>query len=386
MLDLRLIFANITRWKILSAITVLTVVVAFFFFLLLLSLDRVFNAGVSLDKAKRLVVANEVAIMQPLPLAYEQRIQDVDGVSAVSRNVFFGAFYQEPTQGLMAIATEPRGFLELIPELSFANEAEKERWFNDPATVAVGRDMAEKYDWKVGDLVPLYSFLYQRDDGGSNWTFRIAAIYDTEAEGSNTNSMLLHYSYLDHERIHGKQTVGWYNVRIKDPRDAERIAGEIDGLFSNSHYETRTATEELFAQALMRQVGDFGLIVRMAMIAVFFTLALVTANTMMHSVNERVNEFATLKALGSSDGRIFWSVIAEGIAVIALGAVLGVALTYVVIPMIADWSVVLESIRFEWQDLWWVAAAVVLTGVVTSLAPALQAWRVNTGNDLGRAA
>lgn len=386
MLDLRLLLANITRWKMLTAITLLTVVVAFFFFLLLLSLDRVFNAGVSLDKAKRLVVANSTTIMQPLPLAYEQQIADVEGVSSISRNVFFGAFYQDPSQGLMAIATEPKGFLELVPEVQFETPEQRERWINDPATVAVGRAMADKYDWKVGDLVPLYSFLYQRKSGGNNWTFRIAGIYDSTAEGGNTNSMLIHYSYLDHERLYGNDTVGWYNVRIDDARQAQNVANQIDHLFANSYYETRTATEEMFAQELMRQVGDFGLIVKLAMVAVFFTLVLVAANTMMHSVNERVNEFATLKALGASDGKVFLSVIAEGTIIIALGAAVGALVTYFVIPLIADWSVVLSSIRFRWHDLYWAALAVVTVGLVISIAPALQALRVDTATDLGRAA
>lgn len=386
MLDLRLLLANATRWKLLTAITLLTVVVAFFLFGLLLSLDRVFNAGVKVDKADRLVVANAVTIMQPLPLAHEERIAATEGVAVVSRNVFFGGFYQDPANGLMAIATEPAAFLAILPEVVFADPEQRRRWLDDPATIAVGRSLAEKYDWKVGDLVPLYSFLYPRKGGSANWTFRVAAIFDSTEKAGNTNSLLIHYAYLDEERAHARRTVGWYNVRVKDPRQAQQVARRIDALFANSPYETHAATEATFAQELIKQVGDFGLIVRMAMIAVFFTLVLVAANSMIHSVNERVGELATLKALGASDASAALSVFAEAVSIIAVGAALGTVVNYLVVPRIAAYSVTLSSLSFRWHDLTWVALAVLALGVLVSLAPAHQAYRVDTASDLGRAA
>lgn len=386
MLNARLLIANVLRWKPLLAVTLLTVMVAFFFFGLLLALDRVFNAGVSFDKAERLVVANKVSIMQPLPLAYEERIAANPKVAAVSRNLFFGGFYQEPSNGLMAIATEPREFMKLVPEMRIADPVALQRWLDDPATIAVGRALAERYDWKVGDLVPIFSYLYPRKGGAANWTFRVAAIYDSTDASGNTNSMLMHYAYIDEGRANAKHTVGWYNVRVKDPRQAEQVAHELDATFANSSYETHTATEAMFAQELIKQVGDFGLIVRMAILAVFFTLLLVTANSMIHSVNERSTEFATLKALGVRDASTAWSVLAESSLVVAIGAALGFAVVYWVLPKIAAYSVTLASIHFAWTDLGWMAVAVAVVSLLTAVAPARQAWRVNTTTDLGRAA
>lgn len=386
MFGLHLLIANVLRWKPLLAVTLLTVVVAFFFFGLLLALDRVFNAGVSFDKADRLVVANAVTIMQPLPLAYEERIASNDKVAAVSRNLFFGGFYQEPKNGLMAIATEPVSFMKLVPEMRIANAANRQRWIDDPATIAVGRTLADRYGWAVGDLVPIFSYLYPRKDGGVNWTFRVAAIYDSTEASGNTNSLLMHYAYVDKARANAKGTVGWYAVRIKDPRQAAQVAHEIDAMFANSPYETHTATEEMFAQELIKQVGDFGLIVRVAILAVFFTLVLVTANGMIHSVNERTGEIATMKAMGASDTRIALAVLAESALIITVGAALGFVLVYFTLPEIAEYSVTLSSIRFVWSDLGWMALAIAVTTLLTAAAPSRQAWRVDTTTDLGRAA
>jgi len=384
--NVRLFFASFMRWKLLTAVSILTVVVAFFLFGLLLALNRVFNAGVKVEKADRLVVANAITLMQPLPLAYEARIASQEGVVAVSRNVFFGGFYQDPTQGLMAIVTEPRAFLDVLHEIVFSSAADRERWLDDPSTIAVGRTLAEKYGWQVGDLVPLYSFLYTRQRGGANWTFRVGAIYDTAAEAGNTNSLLIHYAYFDAERANAKHTVGWYNVKLKDSRQADSISQQIDAMFTNSPYETRTASEAVFAQELIKQVGDFSLIVKLAILAVLFTLILVVANSLIHAINERVREIATMKALGASDASMAAWVLAEGAAMIAAGAAIGTLISYFVIPKIAAYSVTLSSLHFDLNDLGWIAIAVAAVAVLISLAPARQAWRVDTAFDLGRAA
>ena len=384
--EIRLFLASFLRWKLLTTVSILTVVVAFFLFGLLLALDRVFNAGVKVDKADRLVVANAITLMQPLPLAYESRIAAQEGVAAVSRNVFFGGFYQDPTQALMAIVTEPRAFLDVLHEVTFSSAADRDRWLDDPSTIAVGRTLAEKYDWQVGDLVPLYSYLYPRQRGAANWTFRVAAIYGSAGDAGNTNSLLIHYSYFDAERANARHTVGWYNVKLKDARQADSIAQRIDAMFTNSPYETRTASEAVFAQELIKQAGDFSLIVRLAILAVFFTLILVVANSLIHAVNERVREIATRKALGASDASMAIWVLAEGACLIAVGAAIGTVIARFVIPKIAAYSVTLSSLHFDVRDLGWIAVAVAAIAILISLAPARQAWRVDTAFDLGRAA
>ncbi|WP_052688183.1 FtsX-like permease family protein [Xanthomonas sp. MUS 060] len=382
----RLLLANLFRWKSILAITLLTVVVAFFFFGLLLSLNRVFNVGVTFDKAERLVVANAVSIMQPLPLADEQRIAEVEGVEAISRNLFFGGFYQEPANGLMAIATEPESFMRLVPEMRIHNSQDRRRWLDDRTSIAVGRTLAERYHWKVGDMVPIFSYLYPRKGGGTNWTFRVAAIYDSSDASGNTNSLLMHYGYVDDVRANGKGTVGWYNVRVRDPSHAEQVAHAIDALFANSGRETHTATEAMFAQELIRQVGDFGMIVRVAVVAVFFTLILVTANGLIHSVSERSGEMATIKALGASNARLAASVVLESFMVVAVGALVGFAVLYVTLPKIAAYSVTLSSIRFAWHDVLWMIAAIVAVTLLTTAVPVRMVMGMSTARDLGRAA
>lgn len=171
MIDLRFFISSVLRWRVLFIFTVVTVIVAFFLFVLLISMNRLFDDGVDMEQPARLVVSNDISIMQPLPLSYEAQIGDVEGVDIVSKNVFFGAFYQDPSSGLMAIATEPRQFLSLMSEVTFKYERYRDNWVNDPATILVGRELAEKHGWKEGDLVPLFSYLYRRSGGNRTGRF-----------------------------------------------------------------------------------------------------------------------------------------------------------------------------------------------------------------------
>jgi putative ABC transport system permease protein len=381
---LRLVLANLVRRKLRNSFTLLTVVVAILLLGLLLPLDRLFSIGFKVADADRLIVASSSSIMQPLPLRYEQRIAELDNVDLVARFAFFGGFYQDPAQQVLTVATEPKSFISMLHEVRFPIEVDRQHWFDDPTSIAVGHEIAAKYNWKVGDLVPLYSLIYPRKDGGNSWTFKIAAIFDSEQKSGNTQSVVMHYSYFDQARSHGQGTVGWYNVRVKNPAHSEETAAAIDALFANSPGETRTATEAVFTQEFMRQVGDFSVIVTAALTAVFFTLILVAANAMAQSVNERLSEFAVLKTLGFNDRRIFSLIIAESLVLTFIGGLIGMGLTVAAIPWIRTRSEMLSDIAFWWQDFYWALAAMALVAIVSALLPALRAKRLTVIDGLAR--
>lgn len=383
---LRLLLANVWRWRLRALFTLATLVVAFTLLGLLLPIERVFNLGVKVANADRLIVANKASLMQTLPQRYQDRIAALPDVEQVVRYAFFGGFYQEPSQAVLALATDPKGFVQLMPEMQFTSPDDLQRWLDDPTSVAVGRALTDKYGWKVGDLVPLYSVLYPRRDGGNSWSFRVAAIFEGRDKSSNTLSMMLHYSLFDDMRVHGQSSVGWFNVKVRRAQNAEAVAQAIDALFANSAVETHTATEEAFTQEFMRQVGNFSLMVVFALSAVFFTLVLVVANTVSQSVNERSAEFSLLKTLGFRGRTLAGLVFSECLLICALGAVAGAGLAALTIPLVRTRSEMLGSMTFWWQDLAW--AAVVLAGVValTALIPVWRVWRAPEAADLMRTA
>src|SRR6185437_12613248 len=100
----------------------------------------------------------------------------------------------------------------------------------------------------------------------------------------------------------------------------------IDAMFANSSTETKTATEKAFIQGFANQMGNIGALITAVAAAVFFTMLLVTANTMGQSIRERVNEIGVMKTLGYSNTGVTLLVLGEALLVTALGAVIGLGL------------------------------------------------------------
>jgi putative ABC transport system permease protein len=317
-----LILANLNRRKLRTAFTVASIAVAFLLYGLLAAVKNGFEAGVELAGADRLITIHKVSLVQPLPQSYQTRIAAVPGVALVTHSTWFGGRYQDARNVLQVAPVEPGPYLEMYPEYLLAPAA-KQHWLADRTGLLVGRSLAERYGWKVGDRLPIRSDIYARQGGDYTWEFVLDGIFDNRDPSGDTSSLLVHYDYFDEGRAAGKGTVGWYIVRVKDSNQATQTAGAIDALFVNSSAETKTGTEKAFIQGFAKQTGDIGAIVTSIGFAVFFTMLLVSANTMAQSVRERTKELAVMKTLGFGDGRVLALVLAESLLLTLVGGAIG---------------------------------------------------------------
>ncbi|WP_147696181.1 ABC transporter permease, partial [Vogesella mureinivorans] len=180
----------------------------------------------------------------------------------------------------------------------------------------VGRNLAEQYGWKVGDIVPLNSFIWTQAGGSRTWEWRVVGIFDgvNEDWSQRANLMYLNYAQFDEARSGGKGLAGIFVVRIADPEASERIASVIDAKFENSSDETKTQKESEFQLGFIRQLGDIGLIVNLITGAVFFSILFLTGVAMSQAVRERIPELAVLKCLGFTDRQVMGLVLAEAFA------------------------------------------------------------------------
>ncbi|MEW6708012.1 MAG: FtsX-like permease family protein [Pseudomonadota bacterium] len=355
-----------------AVFTLGSVVVAFLLFGLLMPLDRLLQSRVEMANVNRLITTNKTSMMRPLPVNYGERIGRVPGVTGVSHFTFFGAFYREPGNPVAALATDPARFPGMVEEVRFRDAGDLQRWIDDPSSVAIGRQLAQRMGWKVGDLVPIYSNIYPRADGKPVWLFRVAAIFDAAGANGNTDSMVLHYSLLDQARAFGSGTVGWYALRVA-PERAGAVAQAVDALFAGSHDETSTVTEKAFAQSFLRQVGDFGAMIRVALVLVFWTLLLITGNTMAQAVRERFYDIAVLKALGFSEERVIGLVVLESLFIVGAGGIAGMALASAAIPIVAsNTSQMLSALQGSWRD--WAQALALMLGVALAIAALPALW------------
>jgi len=315
-----LILKNLFRKKVRTALTVGSFAVALFLFGLLTVLHTAFSQGIEVAGADRLVVVNRVSIIQPLPHAYRDRLLRVAGVKHVTFANWFGGVYQDEKNFFPQFAIDRETYREMFPE--FLVPADQWRAFlADKEGAVAGKAIAERFGWKLGDRIPVRGTIHP-----GAWEFNLRAIYQGERIQDDVTQFWFRWDYLDERRPNGKGLVGWYTVRIDNPDAATRVARAIDERFANSPFETKTDTEKAFAAGFVKQMGNIQLLMMTIGSVVFFTLLLVTGNTMAIAVRERTRELAVLKAVGFSDAFVLGMVIAETMLVAAVGGSLGLGL------------------------------------------------------------
>jgi putative ABC transport system permease protein len=381
---LPLIWGSLARRKVRTIFTLLSVLFAFVVFGYLGAIRQAFRAGVDVSGADRMLTIHKVSLIQPLPIAYKDRIATVPGVKAISHANWFGGIYQDPKNFFGQMAVDTNTYLDLYPELILTPE-QKKAWLADRTGAIVGKTTAERFGWKVGDRIPIQATIYRRKDGSKTWDFTLDGIYTAKSKGSDTSNMFFHYDYLKEASVNLQDRVGWYVIRIADPKTTAEVARRIDALFANSPAETKTSTEQAFAQSFADQVGDIGTIIAGVVSAVFFTLLLVAGNTMAQSVRERTSELAVLKTLGFTDRQVLALVLAESLLIAILGGGLGLLLAWTAVTVIGDPTHQFLPVFFlPGRDVAIGAVFALLLGIVTGVIPAVQAMRLRIADALRR--
>jgi len=382
---LYLVWSNLKRKKLRTSLTLLSVLVAFVLFSLLSGLKLALGAGVAMADANRLMVHHRVSFIQPLPHAYMGRMAQIPGVSAVSHTTWFGGIYQDPKNQFGTFPVEPELFLPMNPEV-ILTESEKEAWLKTRTGAIVGRKLAERFKWKIGDRVPLTSPFVQFKSGGA-WNFDIVGIYDGAKKTTDTSGFFFRYDYFDEARTYNKGMVGWYQVRVDDPKRATEVAAAIDAEFANSPAETKAETEGAMFQGFAQQIGDIATIVTAILGAVFFTILLVTGNTMAQSVRERTQELGLLKAVGFTNELVLGVVLGESLAITILGGVFGLVLGWLMVAGLGQASFIRQFFPIFFvptRDLIVGGVLAIALGFVAGILPAIQAMRLRLADALRR--
>jgi len=377
---LHLIWAELFRRKTRTFLTLVSVLAAFLLFGLLDGVRESFNqAGQSANGAQRLQTGSRLSFIQALPLALHGRIARTEGVRAVTYANWFGGAYQDPRNQIFSFAVAPN-YLDLYPEIE-VSAAQRKTFAETRTGILVGEALMKRFGWKVGQKVPLQSTIFPNSDGSKNWPFDIVGVMrakDKKSGGWYDQMLLLHWKYFDESTPYNRGQAGWYVSRVADVNQADRVAKAIDALSANSDHETKTMTEQAATASWMKQMADIGLIVGSIMGAVFFTLLLLTGNTMAQAVRERVPELAVLKTIGFSSVSVLAMVLAESVLLVVIGGVLGVALSAVLGPIVNAVSNGAINIPSLGLNSWLLALGLMLgIGLLVGLLPALRAMRLN---------
>ena len=376
---LPLIVANLTRKKIRTTLTIGSFMAAFFLFGLLGAIHYGFRQGIDLAGADRLIVMARTSFIQPLPLPYYERLKRVPGVKDVAHTTWFGGIYQDPKNFFASFAIVPEDYARMYPE--FVVDAQQWKAFAaDRRGAVVGRKLAERFGWKLGDHIPLKAPGYM---GNAGWDFNIDAMYHGTRPGDDETQFWLQHDYLiEKGPSYWKGIVGWFTVRVANPTQAATVAKAIDVEFGNSAAETRTQSEAAFAASFLNQMGNIEFLIRAIGSLVFFTLLLVTGNTMAIAVRERTSELATLKAIGYTSRFVLGLVLSESMLIALVGGLLGIGLAKLLIKQDLTQGLILLYLPPAAITAGVVIALV--TGLVAGLIPAFNAMRLNVATALRR--
>ena len=374
---LHLVWSALFRSRTRTFLTLLSVVTAFLLFGLLDSVRVAFNASGNLAGYDRMIVASRLSITQMMPLRLEEQIRSVDGVEDVVRAAWFGGIYRDQRNFFPSMSVGP-GFFEIYPEYVISDE-HREAFANTRDGAVVGEALARKYGWKIGDVVPLQATIFPTQ-GSNDWPFRLVGTFrlsDDKREGEE-NAFYFRWDYFNEANDFVKDRVGWWMVTLEDPSRADAVAQAIDKLSENSDHETKTQSEQAFNQSFVKQFADIGLIVTAIVGAVFFTLLILTGNTMVQAVRERIPELAVLKTIGFGDRSILGLVLAESVLLLVIGGLLGLGLAAVAMPAVSAGSGGMIQLGTMPAATWGIGIALMLAmGLLVGLIPAVRAMRLN---------
>jgi len=316
----KLIYKNALRHKLRSLLTVLGIAVAVFAFGLIRTIIDAWYAGVEASAQNRLVTRSAVSLVMSLPLSYRDQIAKAPGVLRVGVANWFGGVYKEPKNFFMQFSVD-EAYLDLYPEFIIPPE-QKKQYLKERNACVVGRKLAAKYGWKLGDPIRLTGTIFSGD-----WDFVIRGIYRGAETITDENIFLFHWEYLN-ERVLERSpedgnNVGWYMVQIAGNADAAAISQQVDAIFKNSFAETLTETERAFQQGFVSMSGTIILAMRVISVVVIFVILLVLANTMAMGARERLSEFAVLKTLGFRPRHLIGLIGGESMLIAVLGFAAG---------------------------------------------------------------
>ncbi|RZU01168.1 ABC transporter permease [Rivibacter subsaxonicus] len=376
MFTFRLLLKNAFRHKLRTLLTLLGLVVAVCAFGLLRTIVDAWYAGVEASSSTRLITRNAISLTFPLPLNYAERIRAVDGVSSVSWANWFGGVYITERNFFAQFAVEPESYLALYPEYKLS-DAERTAFIRDRQGAIVGRKLADKFGWKLGDQIPLRGTIYP-----GTWNFTLRGIYDGADASTDESQMLFHWKLLS-ERMRQRagggagtaNYVGVYVVGIRDPDAAASVSQRIDKLFQNSLGETLTETEKAFQLGFVAMSDAIIAAIRAVSLIVILIILAVMANTMSMTARERLAEYATLKALGFPPGFVVRLLFGESLLIALIGGVIGIALSF---PLAAAFRTAAGTLFpvFQLSELTLVLQLVAAAGVGV-VAAAWPAWKMS---------
>jgi putative ABC transport system permease protein len=383
MLALKILYRNAFRHKLRTGLTILGITIAILAFGLLRTVITAWYAAVDASSASRLVTRNAISLVFPLPLSYQEKIRQIEGVKTVSYGSWFGGIYIDEKNFFANFTVEPKSYLELYPEFVLTAD-EKKAFLKDRKGFIAGQKLAAKYNWKIGDIVILKGTIYP-----GNWEFVLRGIYRGRDKNVDETQFMFHWDYLNEsvKKIMPAMAdhVGFYMIGLTDPNLAAEASLAVDKTFKNSLAETLTETEKAFTLGFISMTEAIVVAIQLVSLVIIIIIMVVVANTMAMTTRERIGEYAIFKTLGFRGRHIAGLIFGESMVITMIGCVLGVILTFpaakafsrAVGTFIPVFNVATVTLYLDFM-------AAILVGMTAAVVPTWQAIRIRIADGLRR--
>jgi putative ABC transport system permease protein len=371
MFILKLLIRNAFRHKLRTSLTVTGVAIAVLAFGLLRTLVALWYLGVETASTSRLITRNSISLAFLLPVSYKDRIRQVSGVEKVSWGNWFGGIYIDEKNFFPNLAVDAKSYLDLYPEFVLTPE-EKKAFVLDRKGCVIGRNLSERFGWKVGDLVTLRGTIFPGE-----WEFVVRGVYRGAEKSTDVTQFFFHWDYLNETMrkisLRRADQVGWYVMKLASPDLAAEVSLAVDALFKNSLAETLTETERAFQMSFVSMTEAIVVAIQVVSYVVIVIIMVVAANTMAMTARERIAEYATMKTLGFGAWHIAGAVFGESVMIALTGGIAGVILTFPAAHWIeTELSQFFPIFTISMKTIYLDLLAAFVVGAVAAIFPA---WR-----------
>ena len=383
MFVLKLLSRNAFRHRLRTFLTILGITVAILAFGLLQTVVSAWYAGVNSSSSTRLISRNAISLTFSLPIAYQERIRHLEGVTAVSYANWFGGVYITEKNFFPSFAIEPRSYLALYPEFVLTPD-EKRAFFLDRKGCVIGKRLADRFGWKIGDTIPLKGTIFP-----GTWEFVVRGIYTGAEKSTDESQFFFQWEYLNETLrktvARRADQIGVYIIGLKNTQAAAEVSLSVDSTFKNSLAETLTETEKAFQLSFVSMTEAIVVAIRIVSFVVIIIIMVVVANTMAMTARERIGEYAIFKAMGFQAHHIAGMVFGESLVITTAGGCLGILLTF---PVAGKFGEVMGNFfpvfQVERSTVYMDLIFCLIVGIVAGIFPTVRAVRIKIADGLRR--
>ena len=370
-----LVKIGLIRKRLRTFLTIMSMFIAFVLYGSLNTLSGLFTGSIEGLSADNIIVMPRYNMLRKLRYSHVNYIETLEGVEEVMYMDFLISDSIESMMEGVAYAVSPN-FFDVYDRFEATEQAILALKSNPNATI-VGQLMADQKGLKIGDRLNTESSSLNID-GTYNWSFEVVGFYTAKQIKGDELGAIINWPAFDEARMSEKGTLGTIMVKATSPEVGEKISKQIDEQFMNSSYATRSGPESMIAVEMAGEIADVELIVNSILLSVFFTILLVSSNTLAQSIRERTSDIGVLKCLGYKDNIIFISVILEAVTICFSAVLMGLLVTALIIPAIEIMSggILEDTVSISLEIVLGGFLIGLLIALMSAVVPAYQALRL----------